>query len=86
VHAAFFHAVEFLVDAHEFLRRGGGQRTQRDAVEDREQSGVDADAEREGDHRGGGKTRAAAERPDGVADIVPEVRQHLGSSFVNGDV
>ena len=59
--------------AHHTLRRVDGQATQADRVDDREERGVDADAEAKGQHGGQRESRAAAQMADGVTQIAAQI-------------
>ena len=50
-----------------------GERMQQDRVDDREDCGAGANAQRKREHRDGGKGSVFAERPEGVADVLKHV-------------
>ena len=76
-----FDALKILVDGHERRRVRSRQGPQGDVAEDGEDSRIDADSERDRNHRGGSESRIAAERPQGVTGVGPYVRQHLRLFF-----
>ena len=62
-------------EAHQLLRRRIPERPQDRRVEDREDGGVGADAQRQRQQRDGGEHRTAPQRADRVAQIPPDLVQ-----------
>jgi hypothetical protein len=58
----------------EAIRAGIGQRAEQDGLDDREDRGVGADAERERQQRGDRKARLAAEQATRVAKVIEDHR------------
>jgi hypothetical protein len=78
--------LEFLVHAHEFSRIRHGKRPEGSVVQDRKDSRVDADAQCDWHEGRNSKAGIATKGPQRITEIAPEIRQHLGPSFVEGDL
>ena len=67
------------------LRRPDGQRAQQEAVDDAEERGVDADAERQRQYGDAGESRRPPERSEGMTDVLPDAfKPRLPSLVANG--
>jgi hypothetical protein len=59
-------------EGHQLFRLFIAQRPQKNGVDDAEDGGVSADAERQRQHRDRGKARAPKQRSKGVAEVLKQ--------------
>src|SRR5215207_8314202 len=76
------HLRQSFLDDHDAIRVAVGQRPDQDAVDDREDRTVDADAQREAENHGDGKNGRAAQLPKGEGDVADDGVESVAHGFL----